>query len=99
MAFDEMALGVRDRLAAFPAAARAELLHVLILPDFDRAERIGDFWGSPATKSLGELLIDFEEDRVARARRRREAARERASRGRLTRWTGTTIEDGCAAPS
>jgi hypothetical protein len=25
----------------FPPAARAELLHVLMLPDFDRAERTG----------------------------------------------------------
>jgi hypothetical protein len=26
---------------------RAELLHVLMLPDFERAERIGEFWGYP----------------------------------------------------
>jgi hypothetical protein len=24
--------------------SRAELLHVLMLPDFDRADRIGEFW-------------------------------------------------------
>jgi hypothetical protein len=28
-----------------PPASRAELLHVLRLPDLDRAERIGEFWG------------------------------------------------------
>ena len=26
---------------------RAELLHVLMLPDFERAERIGEFWSYP----------------------------------------------------
>jgi hypothetical protein len=43
-------------------AARAELLHVLMLPDFDRAGRIGEFWASSATRSFGELLIDLEDD-------------------------------------
>jgi len=38
---------------------RADLLHVLRLPDFDRAERIGEFWGHPETRSFGELLIDL----------------------------------------
>jgi hypothetical protein len=38
-----------------------------MLPDFDRAARIGEFWASPATKSFGELLIDLWEDRLARA--------------------------------
>ena len=31
-------------------APRAELLHVLILPDFERA-KIGEFWGNPQTPS------------------------------------------------
>jgi hypothetical protein len=30
-----------------PPAPRAELLHVLMLPDFERADRIGEFWGYP----------------------------------------------------
>lgn len=38
---------LRERIEAFPLAARAELLHVLRLPDFDRAMRIGEFWGQP----------------------------------------------------
>lgn len=33
----------------------------------ERADRIGEFWGSPATRTFGELLIDLEEDRVLRA--------------------------------
>jgi hypothetical protein len=34
---------------------------------FDRAERIGEFWGHPRTREFGELLIDLEEDKAARA--------------------------------
>jgi hypothetical protein len=33
---------LRERLDAFPPAARAELLHVLMLPDFERAAAIGE---------------------------------------------------------
>lgn len=58
---------LRERIAAFPPAARAELLHVLMLPDFLRVDRIGEFWGHPATRNFGELLIDLEEDKAARA--------------------------------
>jgi hypothetical protein len=64
--FDELEAALRERLAAFPPAARAEVRHVLALPDFDRADRIGEFWGYPATRSFGELLI-VEEDPVLRA--------------------------------
>jgi hypothetical protein len=45
-----------------PSAARAELIHVLRLPDFDRADAIGTFWGHPETRTFGELLIDLEEE-------------------------------------
>jgi hypothetical protein len=38
-----------------------------MLPDFDRADRIGEFWGHPKTRGFGELLIDLEEDKAARA--------------------------------
>jgi hypothetical protein len=67
MTFDEMEAALRARLAALPPAARAELIHVHRLPDFDRADRIGEFWASPATRTFGELLIDLEEDKAARA--------------------------------
>jgi hypothetical protein len=46
-------------------APRAELLHVLLLPDFDEA--IGSYWGNPKTRTFAELLIDCEEDRTLRA--------------------------------
>jgi hypothetical protein len=35
-----------------------------MLPDFGRAERIGEFWGNPKTRTFAELLIDCEEDRT-----------------------------------
>jgi hypothetical protein len=50
-----------------PPAARAELLHVLRLPDLERAERTGKFWSYPQSRTFAELLIDCEEDRVLRA--------------------------------
>jgi hypothetical protein len=49
------------------ADPRAELLHVLMLPDLERAERIGSYWGNPKTCALAELQIDCEEDRTLRA--------------------------------
>jgi hypothetical protein len=65
--FEEMEQALRQRLEALPPAARAELLHVLRLPDFERADAIGTFWGNPETRTFGELLIDLEEDKAARA--------------------------------
>ena len=38
-----------------------------MLPDFDRADAIGAYWGNPKTRAFGELLIDCEEDRTLRA--------------------------------
>jgi len=49
-----------------------------MLPDFERAERIGEFWGHPETRTFGELLIDLEEDKAARA----------VVSGYLGRWSG-----------
>jgi hypothetical protein len=36
-------------------------------PDFERADRIGEFWGYPESRAFAELLIDCEEDRTLRA--------------------------------
>ena len=58
---------VLARPDALGPAPRAELLHVLMLPDFERADRIGEFWGNPKTRTFAELLIDCEEDRVLMA--------------------------------
>ena len=50
----------RSRLdPALAPAPRAELLHVLMLPDFERADRIGEFWGYPESRAFAELLIDL----------------------------------------
>jgi hypothetical protein len=71
---DELDQRLRERLDALGPAPRAELLHLLMLPDFERADRIGEFWGNPRTRTFAELLIDCEEDRVLRAVAGRDAA-------------------------
>ena len=38
-----------------------------MLPDFERADRIGEFRGYPGSRAFAELLIDCEEDRTLRA--------------------------------
>lgn len=43
MRHDQLERRLQERLDALGPAARAELLHVLVLPDFDRADRIGEF--------------------------------------------------------
>ena len=54
---------LRERLDALGPAPRAELLHVLMLPDFERADRIGELWGEPEDSDVRRApLIDCEED-------------------------------------
>ncbi len=67
MRLDQLERRLRKRLDAPGPAPRAELLHVLMLPDLDRAERIGEFWSYPQSRAFAELLIDCEEDRTLRA--------------------------------
>jgi hypothetical protein len=62
---DELERRLQERLDALGTAPRAELLHVLTLPDFERAE-IREFWGYPQSRAFAELLIDCEEDRALR---------------------------------
>jgi hypothetical protein len=47
--FEQMEQVLRERLQALSPAPRAELLHVLKLPDFDRADRIGAYWATQAS--------------------------------------------------
>jgi len=61
---DQLQRRIRERLDALGPAPRAELLHVLMLPDFERADRVGEFWGHPQSRTFAELLIDCEEDRT-----------------------------------
>lgn len=49
---DELEAQLRARLDAMGPAPRAELLHVLMLPDFDRVDRIGSYWGNPKDPRL-----------------------------------------------
>ena len=63
----ELERQLRERLDVLGPAPRAELLNVLMLPDFDRADRIGEFYGNPKTRTFAELQIDCEEDRTLRA--------------------------------
>ena len=42
---DQLEQQRRRRLDAVGPAPRAELLQLLMLPDFDRVDRIGEFWG------------------------------------------------------
>ena len=64
---DELERRLRARLDALGPAPGAELFHVLMLPDFERADRIGGFWGYPESRAFAELLIDCEEDPTLRA--------------------------------
>ena len=64
---DQLERQLRERLDALGPARRAELLRVLTLPDFDRADRIREFWSYPQSRTFAELLIDCEEDRTLRA--------------------------------
>ena len=53
---DELERRLRERLDALGPAPRAELLHVLRMPDFERADRIGSYCGNPKTQTFAELL-------------------------------------------
>jgi hypothetical protein len=64
---DELERPLQARLDALGPARRAELLHVLTLPDFDRVGAIQSYWVNPEARTFGELLIDCEEDRTLRA--------------------------------
>jgi hypothetical protein len=64
---DELERRLRERLDALGPAPRAELLHVLSLPDLDRAERVVSSGATRRVAPSQSLLIDCEEDRTLRA--------------------------------
>jgi len=66
MTFEGMEAGLRARLKDLPPAARAELIHVLRLPD-SIAPTGSASSGGTRRRTFGELLIDLEEDKAARA--------------------------------
>ena len=64
---DKLERRLRKHLDALGPAPGAELLHVLMLPDLERADRIGEYWGYPQSRTFAELLIDCVEVRTLRA--------------------------------
>jgi hypothetical protein len=58
---------LRERLDALGPAPRAKLLHLLMVPDFERAATIAECWANPRTRGFAELLIDAEEEKSVRA--------------------------------
>ena len=59
---EELQRQLRQRLDASGRLPPRQLLHVLRLPDFERADRIGEFWRNPESRAFAELLIECEEE-------------------------------------
>jgi hypothetical protein len=57
---------LQAKLDALGPRVRAELLNVLMTPDYDRAARIGDYWADPRSRTFAELLMDAEEHPATR---------------------------------
>jgi hypothetical protein len=49
---DQLERRLQERLDAFPKAAGAGLLHVLMLPDLERADAIGSYWANSNHEEL-----------------------------------------------
>jgi hypothetical protein len=69
-----------------------------MLPDFERADRIGEFWGNPKTRTFAELLIDCEEDRALRAVIVGMVREGRTESGLTRRPSGETLAPSNARP-
>ena len=66
MTFEEIEAGLRPRLEALPPAARAELLHVLRIPDFHTVPIGSASSGNTGDAPSPNSLIDCEEDGTLR---------------------------------
>ena len=55
MDLEDVERQLRDRLDAIGPASRAVLMRVLMLPDHQRASRIGEFFGDPRTQTFAQL--------------------------------------------
>ena len=90
---DELERRLRARLDALGPAPRAELLHVLMLPDLERVGAIQSYWRTRATRTFGELLIDSEENLVAHDTpgrpygAKQESQEDESSRALRRQWT------------
>jgi len=58
---DTVARLLRDRLDAIGPTSLAVLQHTLMLPDHERASKIGELFSDPRTQTLAKLLIHIEE--------------------------------------
>jgi hypothetical protein len=58
---------LQEHIAALGPGPRTELLNVLMLPDYQRVERIGGYYEDRRTRTLAQLLIELEESPHARA--------------------------------
>lgn len=58
---------LRERVDAIGPTSRAVLQHISMLPDHERASRIGDLFDDPKTQAFAQLLIDLEESSHSRA--------------------------------
>jgi hypothetical protein len=60
-------LRLRERVNAISPAARAELLHALMLPESEGTARIGGYGSAASIARLAELFDDARRDRTFRA--------------------------------
>lgn len=67
MNLEDLERTLRDRLDALDPRARDLLLRTLMLRDYERASRIGDFYADKRTRTFAELLMDLEESPGARS--------------------------------
>ena len=64
---DELERRLRQRLDASVPLPAPSCSTSSCSPTSTGADRIGSYWGNPATRTFAELLIDCEEDRTLRA--------------------------------
>jgi hypothetical protein len=64
---EELERRLRERLVALGPLDAPSFSTSSCFPDFERADAIGSYRGTPKTRTSAELLIDCEEDRTLRA--------------------------------
>jgi hypothetical protein len=81
---DQLERRLRERLEALPPAARADLLHVLMLPDFERADAISSYWGKPQDLGLRRTAARLRRGPDASGGAGRHAAGRRPATGSMS---------------
>jgi hypothetical protein len=62
---DQLERRLQERLDALGPAPRAELLHILMLPDFERVDRFGEFWSYPESRAFAAMSLSTSESAAA----------------------------------